>query len=103
MLLSGIAPSLSRAWAAAPPADVCSVDRPARPAAPGHGDATHEAACAWCTAQGASSGAPPPARATLPALRPIDEPPRVEFVRFAASGSRWNAAAPRGPPTADVG
>jgi hypothetical protein len=101
VLMSGIAPGVSRALlASVPPVphDLCVADggRPAAPPAH-HGGPADEPACPLCAVHGASHAAPPPVLATfgrpaaaVRALEGLDAP------RPARGG--WIAAAPRGPP-----
>lgn len=101
VLLSGIAPGVSRALAATAPAvphDLCVADgaRPANPPAH-HGGGVDEPACPLCAVHGGTHAAPPPAAA------PFGPPPaavgalvRAEAPCVARGG--WIAAAPRGPP-----
>lgn len=102
VLLSGIAPGVSHALAAAAvPAlqDLCVADGPARTAAPAghHGGAADEPACPLCGVHGATHAAPPACPGA--GLAPSDaaaSPARADARRAARAG--WIAAAPRGPP-----
>lgn len=105
VLLSGIAPGVSRALlVSVAPAqhDLCVAEggRPAVP--PGHhGGPADEPACPLCAAHGATHAAPPPVLATFG--RPagaVRAGPGLDAPRLAHGG--WIAAAPRGPPCATV-
>jgi hypothetical protein len=104
VLLSGIAPGVSRALAVSAlpsPHDLCVAGDPGRPALPPghHGGGADETACPLCGIHGATHAAPPP---TVAASGPVAAPgvvsARVDGPRAARSG--WIAAAPRGPPLA---
>ncbi len=102
VLLSGLAPSVSRVLAASRTADlhdlcVADADRPAPPATGHHGGGPDEVACALCAVHGGTHAAPPAAlpAAPAPAVRRGDAS-RAD-ARAPARGA-WIAAAPRGPP-----
>lgn len=108
VLLAGVAPSVSRVLAAPGVAasmaflhDVCTTDPGGGPApgGMGQGGLSHHAACALCVAHGGSHAAPPPsALQGLPAAASPPGPPVRGDAAVVASD--WNAAAPRGPPSA---
>ena len=106
LLLSGIAPSVSRVLAAEARAsahDLCVADGSAADAPPSRAPAGHhgvgdEPACALCAAHAGTHAAPPPASAPVAPAVVVDRsgalagPARVAVRPVLA-------AAPRGPPT----
>jgi hypothetical protein len=101
VLLSGVAPGVSRALAAAAPAvphDLCVAggERPETPPAH-HGGGVDEPACPLCAVHGGTHAAPPCVVATFgPPAAAGGSPVRAE-APAAGHGVRI-AAAPRGPP-----
>lgn len=106
LLLSGIAPSVSRVLAAqaqAPGHDLCVADAAASgapsPQAPaGHHDSGEAFACALCAVHGGTHGAPPPACA-LPSLASGDGVAGRVVDTGRIDPGPVLAAAPRGPPS----
>jgi hypothetical protein len=104
VLLSGVAPSVSRALAAAGAPglhDLCVADADGRPAPlpPGHHGDPGEAACALCAPHGGTYAAPPaavPATAATAVARAVAH----RLPAGVPARDAWIAAAPRGPPAA---